>query len=117
MRITLVTGKHALLIVSRIICFASFCSLRLTTTLTIVNFYFVGKGIHQYLCRQRATPRLPVDHLDYALVQEYTLNEISNVPKATFARLLAGLPRARSARRTEPHTHGIWSTSFRLVVT
>ena len=32
-------------------------------------------------------------------------------------QLLAGLPRARSARGTEPHTHGIWSTSFRLVVT
>ena len=31
--------------------------------------------------------------------------------------ILAGLPRARSARGTEPHTHGIWSTSFRLVVT
>ena len=88
MHITLVTGKHALLIVSRIICFTSFCSLRFTTTLTIVNFYFLGKGIHQYLCRQRATSRLPVDHLDYALVQEYTLNDISNVPKARFACLL-----------------------------
>ena len=87
MRITLVTGKHALLFVSRIICFTSFCSLRFTTTLTIVNFYFLGKGIHQYLCRQRATSRLPVDHLDYALVQEYTLNEISNAPKARFACL------------------------------
>ena len=32
-------------------------------------------------------------------------------------RVIAGLPRARSARGTEPHTHGIWSTSFRLVVT
>ena len=31
--------------------------------------------------------------------------------------LIAGLPRARSARGTEPHTHGIWSTSFRFVVT
>ena len=31
--------------------------------------------------------------------------------------ILAGLPRARSARWTEPHTHGKWSTSFRLVVT
>ena len=31
--------------------------------------------------------------------------------------LIAELPRARSARVTEPHTHGIWSTSFRLVVT
>ena len=31
--------------------------------------------------------------------------------------MIAGLPRARSARGTEPHTHGIWSTSFRLVVT
>ena len=31
--------------------------------------------------------------------------------------IIAGLPRARSARGTEPHTHGIWSTSFRLVVT
>ena len=30
------------------------------------------------------------------------------------AIFLAGLPRARG---TEPHTHGIWSTSFRLVVT
>ena len=87
MHITLVTGKHALLIVSRIICFTSFCSLRFTTTLTIVDFYFVGKGIHQYLCRQRATPRLPVDHLDYALVQEYTLNEISNAPQAWFSCL------------------------------
>ena len=86
MRITLVTGKHALLIVSRIICFTSFCSLRFTT-LPIVNFYFVGKGIHQYLCRQRATPCLPVDYLDYALVQEYTLNEISNAPQARFSCL------------------------------
>ena len=86
MHITLVTGKHALLIVSPIKCFTSFCSLRFTTTLTIVNFYFLGKGI--YLCWQRATPRLPVDHLDYALVQEYTLNEISNALKARFACLL-----------------------------
>ena len=31
--------------------------------------------------------------------------------------IIAGLPRARSARGTEPHTHGIWSTSFLLVVT
>ena len=31
--------------------------------------------------------------------------------------LIAGLPRARSARGTDPHTHGIWSTSFRLLVT
>ena len=30
---------------------------------------------------------------------------------------IAGLPRARSARGTEPHAHWIWSTSFRLVVT
>ena len=30
---------------------------------------------------------------------------------------IAGLPRARSARGTEPHTHRIWSTSFLLVVT
>ena len=31
--------------------------------------------------------------------------------------LIAGHPRARSARGTEHHTHGIWSTSFRSVVT
>ena len=31
--------------------------------------------------------------------------------------VIAGLPRARSARGTEPHTHGIWSSSFLLVVT
>ena len=30
-------------------------------------------------------PSLPVNHLDYGLVQEYTLNEISNTPKARFA--------------------------------
>ena len=35
----------------------------------------------------------------------------------SFGALIAGLPRARSARGTEPHTHGIWSTSFLLVVT
>ena len=53
MRITLVTGKHALLIVSRIICFTSFCSLRFTT-LTVVNFYFVGKSIHQiYVAKEQ----------------------------------------------------------------
>ena len=32
-------------------------------------------------------------------------------------KLIAALPRARSARGTEPHTRGIWSSSFRLVVT
>ena len=31
--------------------------------------------------------------------------------------LMAGLPRARRARGTEPHTHRLWSTSFPLVVT
>ena len=31
--------------------------------------------------------------------------------------IIAGLPRARSARGTEPHTHRLWSTSFLLVVT
>ena len=30
--------------------------------------------------------------------------------------IIAGLPRAQSARWTEPHTHRIWSTSFHLVV-
>ena len=37
--------------------------------------------------------------------------------KRFWSYLIAGLPLARSARGTEPHTHGIWSTSFRLVVT
>ena len=40
--------------------------------------------------------------------------ELSSMSTLNF---LAGLPRARSAPGTEPHTHGIWSTSFRLVVT
>ena len=31
--------------------------------------------------------------------------------------IIAGLPRARSARGTEPHTHRLWSTSFSSVVT
>ena len=34
-----------------------------------------------------------------------------------YQKIIAGLPGARSARGTEPHTHGIWSSSFRLVVT
>ena len=33
------------------------------------------------------------------------------------SQIIAGLPRARNARGTEPHTHRSWSTSFRLVVT
>ena len=38
---------------------------------------------------------------------------------AVFQLLLfiAGLPHTQNARGTEPHTHGIWSTSFHLVVT
>ena len=31
--------------------------------------------------------------------------------------IIAGLPRAQSARGTEPHTHKLWSTSFPMVVT
>ena len=41
----------------------------------------------------------------------YSLYELSVVI------FLAGLPRVRSGRGTEPHTHRLWSTSFRLVVT
>ena len=37
------------------------------------------------------------------------------IVQLTFVVLIAGLPRARSARGTEPHTHRIWSTSFLLV--
>ena len=46
-------------------------------------------------------------------IQFKTLKLVSVIIKY----IIAGLPRARSARGTEPHTHGIWSTSFRLVVT
>ena len=45
----------------------------------------------------------------------YAKSSFRNNEKSSL--FLAGLPRARSARGTEPHTHGIWSTSFRLVVT
>ena len=31
--------------------------------------------------------------------------------------VIAGLPPVRSGLGTEPHTHRIWPTSFRLVVT
>ena len=34
-----------------------------------------------------------------------------------FEDFMAGLPRAGSARGTETHTHRIWLTSFRLVIT
>ena len=37
--------------------------------------------------------------------------------KSFVVSFLAGLPRTRCALGTEPNTHGIWSTSFRLVVT
>ena len=40
-----------------------------------------------------------------------------NDPPILEPAFLAGLPRARGARGTEPHTHGIWSTFFLLVVT
>ena len=39
------------------------------------------------------------------------------IPPHRYLMFIAALPRARSARATEPRTHGIWSTSFRLVVT
>ena len=39
---------------------------------------------------------------------------ISNHINCSF---IVGLQRALRVRGTEPHTHGIWSTSFRLVVT
>ena len=58
-------------------------------------------------------------------VKKWHVNEYSHEYKTSsnqtkfmyYHKLVAGLPRARSARGTEPHTHGIWSTSFRLVVT
>ena len=46
----------------------------------------------------------------------YIFNNVLD-SKNLLKHFVAGLPRARSARGTEPHTHGIWSTSFRLVVT
>ena len=39
------------------------------------------------------------------------------LPDIVILEIIAGLLRARSARGTEPHTHRLWSTSFRLVVT
>ena len=61
--------------------------------------------------------------MDLHLQWCYRLNKTSLAERlrdTTFSPLhsfIAGLPRARSVRGTEPHTHGIWSTSFRLVVT
>ena len=58
-----------------------------------------------------------------AMTVNVNINISSKVVKAAKSDKLnkdlfvAGLPRARSARGTEPHTHRIWSTSFRLVVT
>ena len=43
------------------------------------------------------------------------LNNIAMVEMRLNQGFVAGLPRARSARGTEPHTHRIWSASFRLV--
>ena len=39
------------------------------------------------------------------------------IPPHRYLLFIAALPRTRSARATKPRTHGIWSTSFRLVVT
>ena len=46
----------------------------------------------------------------------YCRNSLENEYKA-LGLVIEGLPRARSARGTEPHTHRLWSTSFPLVVT
>ena len=42
---------------------------------------------------------------------------VPNQTLVLYIVLIAGLPRARSGRGTEPHTHRMWSTFFRLVVT
>ena len=47
------------------------------------------------------------------LTASYTLSYLS----ITFDVFIVGISRVQSARGTEPHIHGIWSTSFRLVGT
>ena len=90
MRITLVTGKHALLIVSRIICFTSVCSSRFST-LTIVKFCFMEKlSTNIYVAKEQPLACLSINLI--MLVQEYTLNEISNAPKTRFVCLFFWLP-------------------------
>ena len=53
----------------------------------------------------------------YERVGTHRTIETRDYKKIDSDKFLAGLPRARSARGTEPHTHRIWSTSLRLVVT
>ena len=47
----------------------------------------------------------------------FWLKDFENASAGRKVTLIAGLPRAQSARATEPHTHRLWSTSFPLVVT
>ena len=64
------------------------------------------------------TPYSGVIFFEVILTPKRSLrNSFSGVRTTPDLELIAGLPNARSARETEPHTHGIWSTSFRLVVT
>ena len=56
--------------------------------------------------------------LRFCLVSTFSLAfKINSFSLLSAFKIIEGLPRARSVRGTEPHTHGIWSTSFRLVVT
>ena len=57
----------------------------------------------------------PVIRKDHRLIGIHFF--LARARKKTDTEFIAGLPRARSARGTEPHTHRLWSTSFPLVVT
>ena len=85
MHITLVTGQYALLIVSRIICFTSLCSLRFTT-LPVVNL--CGKSYPPIFMSPKSNLS-PACRLSWlcSCLRIYTLNEISNAPQARFSCL------------------------------
>ena len=76
------------------------------------------RSLWRMRCKFRAEKR-NVHAWIFFLPRSRKNGEISNIflPKNKMFPLIAGLPRARSARGTEPHTHGIWSTFFLLVVT
>ena len=76
----------------------------------LLNLYIKYKNIH-------SSAQLPVELLNFEFICAWANSTRKQHVISTFRYILARLPRARSKRGTEPHTHGIWSTSFRLVVT
>ena len=95
------------------VCFKDIIRYRRSLTLSL-NFFnhSIVKQIHSLFPYRRFENR----SLEWLAVMLF-YNRLLAMRDLQLTTLIAGLPRARSARGTEPHTHRLRSTSFRLVVT